>query len=100
MSLGKKELLPAEELAEKFLKREKFITDHANTSLLFIFFGQHFTHNYFKTVYGKPALTWGRHGVDVSHIYGQGLERENVLRSFKDGKLKSQVSMEEEGELP
>lgn len=63
-----------------------------NTSLLFVFFAQHFTHNFFKTTYDSPALTWGRQGVDVTHIYGQGVDRENKLRSFKDGKLKSQVN--------
>ena len=83
----------AEEVAEKFLKRREFITDHRNTSLLFVFFAQHFTHQFFKTEYGDPAFTWGHHGVDVSHIYGQGVERENRLRTFKDGKLKSQVSL-------
>ena len=56
-----------------------------------MFFAQHFTHQFFTTVYGDPAFTWGRHGVVVSHIYGQGIERENKLRTFKDGKLKSQV---------
>ena len=90
---GKKEPPSAEELAEKFLKRREFITDHTNTSLLFIFFAQHFTHEFFKTEYGSPGFTWGRHGVDVSHIYGQGVERESQLRTFKDGKLKSQVNL-------
>ena len=88
---GKKVPPTAEELAEKFLKRREFITDHMNTSLLFMFFAQHFTHQFFKRNINNPAFTWGRHGVDVSHIYGQGIERENKLRSFKDGKLKSQV---------
>ena len=64
-----------------------------NTSLLFMFFAQHFTHQFFKTEYKKsPGLTWGRNGIDLSHIYGQGIETENILRTFKDGKLKSQVS--------
>ena len=38
-----------------------------------------------------PAFTWGRHGVDGSNMYGQSVERENQLRLFEDGKLKSQV---------
>ena len=87
---GKKEPPSAEEIAEKFLKRWEFITDDTNTSLLFMFFAQHFTHEFFKTEYGNPGFTWGRHGVDVSHIYGQGVERESQLRTFQDGKLKSQ----------
>ena len=87
------ELPSAEELANKFLKRGKFKTDHTNTSWLFMFFAQHFTHEFFKTIYHKPAFSWGNHGVDVSHIYGQDVERQNKLRSFEDGKLKSQVKL-------
>ena len=85
-----------EEVGDKLLKRKEFKTDHMNTSLLYVFFAQHFTHNFFKTVYHKPSQTWGRHGIDVSHIYGQGVQRENILRSFKDGKLKSQASWRRE----
>ena len=93
MIVGKKNPPTPEELAEKFLKRREFIPDHMNTSLLFMFFAQHFTHQFFKTEYKKSAgLTWGRNGIDMSHIYGQGVETENILRTFKDGKLKSQVS--------
>jgi prostaglandin-endoperoxide synthase 2 len=88
---GKKVLPSAEEVANKFLKRQKFRTDHTNTSWLFMFFAQHFTHQFFKTVYHSPAFSWGNHGVDVSHIYGQGIARENKLRSFEGGKIKSQV---------
>nr|AAF93168.1 cyclooxygenase [Gersemia fruticosa] len=93
---GKKELPPAEEVANKFLKRGKFKTDHTSTSWLFMFFAQHFTHEFFKTIYHSPAFTWGNHGVDVSHIYGQDMERQNKLRSFEDGKLKSQTINGEE----
>ena len=90
--LGKKVLPSAEEIAEKFLKRTEFITDPQNTSVLFAFFAQHFTHNFFKTDFDKgPGMQWGRHGIDASHIYGQGVERENKLRTLKDGKMKSQV---------
>ena len=92
MISGKKVPPSAEELAEKFLKRTEFITDPQNTSLLFTFFAQHFTHCFFKTEYHRHSgMTWGRHGVDSSHIYGQGGERESKLRTSKDGKMKSQV---------
>ena len=58
-----------------------------------MYFAQHFTHQFFKTEYWKsPALTCGRNGVDVSHIYGNNVDTENKLRTMKDGKLKSQVS--------
>ena len=63
-----------------------------NTSALFAFFAQHFTHQFFKTDYDKgPGYTWGQHGIDVSNTYGQGIERENMLRAHKDGKLRSQA---------
>ena len=65
-----------------------------NTSALFAFFAQHFTHQFFKTDYDKgPGYTWGKHGIDVSNTYGQGIGRENMLRTHKDGKLISQVSL-------
>ncbi|MBN3302333.1 PGH2 synthase, partial [Amia calva] len=60
------------------------------TSLMFAFFAQHFTHQFFKTDMKKgPSFTRGLgHGVDLSHIYGEGLERQYKLRLLKDGKLK------------
>ena len=65
-----------------------------NTSALFAFFAQHFTHQFFKTDLEKgPEFTWGQHGIDLSNTYGQGIERENMLRTRKDGKLKSQASL-------
>ena len=63
-----------------------------NTSLLFMYFALHHSHIFLKTDFVNPWFTWGQQGVDVTHIYGQGLERENRLRSFKGGKLISQVS--------
>ncbi len=80
-------------MLEKFFKRREFSPCPENTSVLFAFFAQHFTHQFFKTDYYEKsaAHTWGHHGVDVSSLYGNDVERENWLRSFKDGKLKSQV---------
>ena len=93
MISGKKILPSAEELTERFLKRTEFITDPHNTSLLFVFFAQHVTHCFFKTDYKTHSgMTWGQHAMDSSHIYGQGVDRENKLRTLKDGKMKSQVS--------
>lgn len=37
--------------------------------------------------------------VDLSHIYGDNLDRQNKLRLFKDGKLRYQVSGIEDGRL-
>ncbi|KAM9444349.1 prostaglandin G/H synthase 2 [Clarias gariepinus] len=90
---GKKELPDVKVVVEKFLLRRKFVPDPQRTSLMFAFFAQHFTHQFFKTDMKRgPAFTKGKnHGVDLSHIYGEELERQHKLRLFKDGKLKYQV---------
>ncbi|KAG7316819.1 hypothetical protein KOW79_020360 [Hemibagrus wyckioides] len=90
---GKKELPDVKVLMEKFLLRRKFIPDPQHTNLMFAFFAQHFTHQFFKTDMKRgPAFTKAKnHGVDLHHIYGEDLERQHKLRLFKDGKLKYQV---------
>ncbi|XP_069330727.1 prostaglandin G/H synthase 1 isoform X2 [Eulemur rufifrons] len=90
---GKKQLPDAQLLGRRFLLRRKFIPDPQGTNLMFAFFAQHFTHQFFKTS-GKmgPGFTKALgHGVDLGHIYGDNLERQYQLRLFKDGKLKYQV---------
>lgn len=94
---GKKMLPDAKTIVDKFLTRQEFKPDPLNSSVLFPFFAQHFTHQFFKTDLTKgPGFTWGNHGVDVSHIYGKNLAAENALRTFKDGKMKTQVINGEE----
>nr|XP_048288232.1 prostaglandin G/H synthase 1 isoform X1 [Myodes glareolus] len=90
---GKKQLPDVQLLAQRLLLRKKFIPAPQGTSILFAFFAQHFTHQFFKTS-GKmgPGFTKALgHGVDLGHIYGDNLERQYHLRLFKDGKLKYQV---------
>lgn len=62
---GKKELPDVKLLAEKVLMRRQFIPDPQGTSLMFAFFAQHFTHQFFKTDMKKgPAFTAAKgHGV-------------------------------------
>ncbi|XP_068929848.1 prostaglandin G/H synthase 1-like isoform X1 [Petaurus breviceps papuanus] len=90
---GKKQLPDPELLAQRFLMRKEFVPDPLGSNLMFAFFAQHFTHQFFKTS-GKmgPAFTKALgHGVDLGHIYGDNLERQHQLRLFKDGKLKFQM---------
>ncbi|XP_074654071.1 prostaglandin G/H synthase 2-like [Tubulanus polymorphus] len=88
---GKAVLPDPDEIARELFTRKKFIPDSINTNVFFGFFAQHFTHMFFKTDASKgPAYTWGRHGVDVSNIYGPNLETEKLLRSSVGGKLKMQ----------
>ncbi|XP_053469811.1 prostaglandin G/H synthase 2 [Ictalurus furcatus] len=90
---GRKELPDVKTVVEKFLVRRKFIPDPQGTNLMFAFFAQHFTHQFFKTDMKRgPAFTMAKnHGVDLNHIYGEDLERQHKLRLFKDGKLKYKV---------
>uniref|UniRef100_A0A8D0C7F8 Prostaglandin G/H synthase 2 n=1 Tax=Salvator merianae TaxID=96440 RepID=A0A8D0C7F8_SALMN len=90
---GKKELPDSQIIVDKFLLRKNFIPDPQGTNVMFTFFAQHFTHQYFKTDHHKgPEFTKGLgHGVDLSHIYGETLDRQMKLRLLKDGKLKYQM---------
>ncbi|XP_004424973.1 PREDICTED: prostaglandin G/H synthase 2 [Ceratotherium simum simum] len=90
---GNKELPDSKEIVEKFLLRRKFIPDPQGTNMMFAFFAQHFTHQFFKTDPKRgPAFTKGLgHGVDLNHIYGETLDRQHKLRLFKDGKMKYQI---------
>ena len=62
---GKKELPDIKMLAEKLLVRRQFIPDPQGSSLMFAFFAQHFTHQFFKSDMKKgPAFTKAQgHGV-------------------------------------
>lgn len=66
--LGKVELPEAKLVVEKVLLRRHFIPDPQGTSLMFAFFAQHFTHQFFKSDLAKgPAFTKSLgHGVSVS----------------------------------
>ncbi|XP_028816954.1 prostaglandin G/H synthase 2-like [Denticeps clupeoides] len=91
--VGKKELPDVRGLAEKLLLRRRFIPDPQRTSLMFAFFAQHFSHQFFKSDMKRgPAFTLAtNHGVDLSHVYGQDLARQRQLRLLEDGKLKYQL---------
>lgn len=46
---GKKQLPDAQLLSRHFLLRREFIPDPQGANLMFAFFAQHFTHQFFKT---------------------------------------------------
>lgn len=46
---GKLQLPDPQLLAERFLLRQKFEADPRGTNMMFAFFAQHFTHQFFKT---------------------------------------------------
>ncbi|XP_013861985.1 prostaglandin G/H synthase 1 [Austrofundulus limnaeus] len=90
---GRNGLPDPEVLFERLLKRKVFRPDPQGTNLMFAFFAQHFTHQFFKT-YNRMGLGFTKalgHGVDAGHIYGDSLERQLDLRLLKDGKMKYQL---------
>uniref|UniRef100_A0A8C3AP16 Prostaglandin G/H synthase 1 n=1 Tax=Cyclopterus lumpus TaxID=8103 RepID=A0A8C3AP16_CYCLU len=90
---GKAGLPDPEMLVERLLKRRTFRPDPQGSNLIFAFFAQHFTHQFFKT-YNSMGVGFTKalaHGVDAGHVYGGDLERQLRLRLLKDGKLKYQL---------
>ncbi|CAJ1070177.1 phosducin-like protein [Xyrichtys novacula] len=90
---GKAGLPDPELLVERLLKRRKFRPDPQGSNLMFAFFAQHFTHQFFKT-YNRMGHGFTKalaHGVNAGHIYGDNLERQLQLRLHRDGKLKFQL---------
>lgn len=90
---GEAGLPDAELLVDRLLKRTTFRPDPQGSNMMFAFFAQHFTHQFFKSFNRMgPGFTRGLgHGVDAGHIYGDNLERQLHLRLLKDGKLKYQL---------
>ncbi|KAM9465239.1 prostaglandin G/H synthase 1-like isoform 1-T2 [Salvelinus alpinus] len=89
-----KSVLPDPKLVvEKFLLRRQFRPDPKGTNLMFAFFAQHFTHQFFKTrnSMGLGFTSALGHGVDAGNVYGDNLVRQLNLRLLKDGKMKYQV---------
>ena len=58
-------------MVEKFFTRDdKFIPEPTGTNVLFGYFAQFFTHQFFKTDYKKgPDFQWGNHGVRDIFIF-------------------------------
>ena len=95
----KKEDLPSVEVIVRDLfKREKFIPDPHKTSLLLPLYGQHFSHQFLKSMKGEETegRTTSKHHIDLSQIYGDSKNKELMLRTRKDGKMKMQIINAEE----
>ncbi|KAA0201533.1 hypothetical protein HAZT_HAZT005424 [Hyalella azteca] len=87
--VGPKEYPDVDEVIQKVFLRKTFIPGPFKTNLLFQYYAQHFTHQFFRTNYTKgPQFTKGNGGVDASNIYGLTESHRRHIRLFKDGKLK------------
>lgn len=89
VSPGKKELPDAKILAEKLLMRRQFIPDPQGTSLMFAFFAQHFTHQFFKSDMKKgPAFTLAKgHGVSWADFSLVGKKKKKKGTRFSVNEL-------------
>nr|ALG96649.1 cyclooxygenase b [Cavibelonia sp. JCH-2014] len=98
MGVAGKNVLPSPQVvADTLLKRNVFKPDPLHHSILLPTFGQFFTHQFFRTDrMSGPGFQFSRHMVDASNIYGINKHRENLLRSFRGGRLKSQIIKDEE----
>lgn len=79
---GREELPDPELLVEKLLKRRTFRPDPQGSNLMFAFFAQHFTHQFFKT-YNRMGLGFTKaldHG--VSSFSSQETSLETILCLF------------------
>lgn len=90
---GHKDYPDIDVLIEKVFRRSKFIPEPQNSNVLFLYYAQHFTHQFFRTADSKnaPQLTNGTGGVDGSHIYGLTESDRQAFRSRVNGKLRTQV---------
>jgi len=74
---GKQQLPDPQLLAERFLLRQKFEADPRGTNLMFAFFAQHFTHQFFKTS--------GKMGRGFTKALGHGVRRAQGHAGSEEG---------------
>jgi prostaglandin-endoperoxide synthase 2 len=88
----------ADLLFDIIFKRKKFVPNNIGSNVLFAFFAQHFTHQFFQTIFEKgPGWTHNtNHQVDMNQVYGITPETASALRTGQDGKLRTQTINGEE----
>lgn len=93
---GPKQLPLVNELVEKVFRRIEFKPCPRGTAAITPTYGQHFTHQGFKTNMWDRRTTWGTQTVDLSHVYGKSESDERALRSLEGGRMKMQIMNGEE----
>jgi prostaglandin-endoperoxide synthase 2 len=89
-------LPPAAQVAELFRKRNGQTVYSDKSTLLFPFFVQWFTDGFLRTAHPNRLKNTSNHHIDLSPVYGLNPESTDTLRSFKGGRLKSQIINGEE----
>ncbi|XP_039274782.2 prostaglandin G/H synthase 2-like [Styela clava] len=88
---GPKVLPDTKKVVEKIFTRTEFKPCPRGTTVLTPLYGQHFTHQGFKSLHSDHTLSWSEHSIDGAHIYGETLEKQFSLRTMKGGKMKMQM---------
>jgi len=87
--------LPSEKDVVALYRRERFVAA-TDTSVMFMFFAQWFTDSFLRTSLTDWRKNESNHEIDLCQIYGRTINQTNVLRSFDQGRLKSQTINGEE----
>lgn len=79
-----------EDLAALFHKRNNQTIDSPKSTLLFPYWAQWFTDGFLRTDHNNRLRNTSNHHIDLAPVYGLTRKTTHLLRSFVDGKLKSQ----------
>jgi prostaglandin-endoperoxide synthase 2 len=73
------------------LYRRQHIVPATDTSVMFMFFAQWFTDSFLRTSLTDYRKNESNHEIDLCQIYGVNVDKTNLLRAHRGGRLKSQV---------
>jgi prostaglandin-endoperoxide synthase 2 len=82
--------LPSEADVVALYRRDEMVPS-TDTSVMFMFFAQWFTDSFLRTSLTDFRKNDSNHEIDLCQIYGVNVEKTNLLRSHRGGRLKSQL---------
>jgi prostaglandin-endoperoxide synthase 2 len=90
------DLPPVEDVVALFRRPKGLMKPSGKSTVLFPYFAQWFTDGFLRTSYVDPLKNTSNHDIDLSNLYGLRREFTEILRSHRDGKLRSQIINGEE----
>jgi prostaglandin-endoperoxide synthase 2 len=90
------DLPPVEEVVKLFRRPTGLMKPSDKSTILFPYFAQWFTDGFLRTSYVDPLKNTSNHEIDLSNLYGLSKQFTEILRSHRDGKLRSQIINGEE----